>query len=55
MATSNVAVLVGSLRRESLNRKLARNLIALAPSATREFPGKFMNASESRIDHNARG
>lgn len=32
MAT-NVAVLVGSLRRESLNRKMARNLIALAPAS----------------------
>jgi chromate reductase len=31
MATSNVAVLIGSLRRESLTRKIAHNLIARAP------------------------
>ena len=30
---SNVAVLVGSLRRESLNRKMAKALIELAPSS----------------------
>lgn len=33
MDRSNVAVLVGSLRRDSLNRKFARNLIALAPES----------------------
>jgi len=31
MATSKVAVLIGSLRRESLNRKMAHVLIGLAP------------------------
>jgi chromate reductase, NAD(P)H dehydrogenase (quinone) len=31
--TRNVAVLVGSLRKESLNRKLANALIAMAPSS----------------------
>jgi chromate reductase len=31
MATSNVAVLIGSLRRESLTRKMTHNLIARAP------------------------
>jgi hypothetical protein len=30
---SNVAVLVGSLRRESLNRKMAKALIELAPAS----------------------
>ena len=33
MATSNVAVLVGSLRRESFTRKIANALIELAPAA----------------------
>ncbi len=33
MATRKVAVLVGSLRKESFNRKLARTLIELAPPA----------------------
>jgi len=32
MATTKVAVLVGSLRRESLNRKMAHALIELAPA-----------------------
>jgi chromate reductase len=32
MATSKVAVLIGSLRRESLNRKMAHALIGLAPA-----------------------
>ena len=31
MATTDVAVLIGSLRRESLTRKIAHNLIARAP------------------------
>lgn len=31
MDTTHVAVLIGSLRRESLTRKMAHNLIALAP------------------------
>ncbi|HJV95756.1 MAG TPA: NADPH-dependent FMN reductase [Albitalea sp.] len=31
MTTRNVAILVGSLRRESLNRKMAKALIAMAP------------------------
>ena len=31
--TRNVAVLVGSLRKDSLNRKLARALIAMAPAS----------------------
>lgn len=34
-ATYNVAVLVGSLRKDSINRKLAKALIALAPPALR--------------------
>lgn len=33
MSTYEVAVLVGSLRRESLNCKLANELIALAPAS----------------------
>jgi chromate reductase len=33
MATKNVAVLVGSLRKDSLNRKIANALSALAPAA----------------------
>lgn len=33
MATKNVAVVVGSLRRESFNRKMAKALIELAPSS----------------------
>jgi chromate reductase len=33
MTTRNIAVLVGSLRKESLNRKLAHTLIELAPEA----------------------
>jgi chromate reductase len=33
MSTRNIAVLVGSLRKESLNRKLAHTLIELAPDA----------------------
>jgi chromate reductase, NAD(P)H dehydrogenase (quinone) len=33
MATSNVAVFVGSLRRDSFNRKLANALATLAPSS----------------------
>ena len=33
MATKNVAVVVGSLRRESFNRKVAKALIELAPSS----------------------
>ena len=32
MTTRNVAVLVGSLRKESLNRKLAKALVAMAPA-----------------------
>ena len=32
-ATRNVAILVGSLRKDSLNRKLANALIALAPAS----------------------
>ena len=31
MSTKNIAVIVGSLRRESYSRKIAENLIALAP------------------------
>ncbi|HTI88080.1 MAG TPA: NADPH-dependent FMN reductase [Alphaproteobacteria bacterium] len=33
MATRNIAVLVGSLRKDSLNRKMANALIELAPSS----------------------
>jgi chromate reductase, NAD(P)H dehydrogenase (quinone) len=33
MSTRNIAVLVGSLRKESFNRKLANTLIELAPDA----------------------
>lgn len=33
MATKKIAVIVGSLRRESLSRKLAMELMALAPSS----------------------
>ena len=35
MEKKNVAVLVGSLRRESYNRKMAKALLALAPEALR--------------------
>ena len=31
--TKNVAIFVGSLRKDSLNRKMANALIALAPSS----------------------
>jgi len=31
MSTKNIAVIVGSLRKESISRKVAENLIALAP------------------------
>jgi len=33
MGTKNIAVIVGSLRKESISRKIAENLIALAPSS----------------------
>ncbi|HEX7914807.1 NAD(P)H-dependent oxidoreductase [Rudaea sp.] len=35
MSTKNIAVIVGSLRRESFSRKVAHNLIALAPDSLR--------------------
>jgi chromate reductase len=33
MATNRIAIIVGSLRKESFNRKMANNLIKLAPEA----------------------